>query len=78
MAEWLMKFQETQQLLDVAHHCSVLVFPLQKLLCFYEIKLLFTYLLKPVREFDLEADLVRVPHRWYLSGQSFITRLKLD
>ncbi len=33
MAERRMKFQETQQLLDVAHHCSLLVFPLQKLLC---------------------------------------------
>ncbi len=33
MAERRMKFQETQYLLDVALHCSVLVFPLQKLLC---------------------------------------------
>ncbi len=29
------------------------------------------------REFDLEVDLVGVPHTWYLSGQYFITRLKL-
>ncbi len=28
------------------------------------------------REFDLEGDLVRVPHTWYLSTQSFITLLK--
>ncbi len=33
MAERRMKFKETQYLLDEAHHCSVLVFPLQKLLC---------------------------------------------
>ncbi len=25
------------------------------------------------REFDLEGDLVGVPHTWYLSAQSFIT-----
>ncbi len=30
------------------------------------------------REFDLEGDLVGVPHTWYLSAQSFITLLKLD
>ncbi len=30
MAERRIMFQETQKLLDVAHHCSVLVFPLQK------------------------------------------------
>ncbi len=29
------------------------------------------------REFDLEGDLVGVPHTWYLSAQSFITLLKL-
>ncbi len=29
------------------------------------------------REFDLEGDLVRVPHIWYLSAQSFITLLEL-
>ncbi len=29
------------------------------------------------RTFDLEGDLVGVPHTWYLSGQSFITPLKL-
>ncbi len=29
------------------------------------------------REFDLECDLVGVPHTWYLSAQSFITLLKL-
>ncbi len=29
------------------------------------------------REFDLEGDLVGVPHTWYLSAQSFITQLKL-
>ncbi len=29
------------------------------------------------REFDLEGDLVGVPHAWYLSTQSFITLLKL-
>ncbi len=29
------------------------------------------------REFDLEGDLVGVPHTWCLSAQSFITRLKL-
>ncbi len=29
------------------------------------------------REFDLEGDLVGVPHPWYLSAQSFITLLKL-
>ncbi len=28
-------------------------------------------------EFDLEGDLVEVPHTWYLSAQSFITLLKL-
>ncbi len=28
-------------------------------------------------EFDLEGDLVGVPHIWYLSVQSFITLLKL-
>ncbi len=28
------------------------------------------------REFDLEGDLVGVPHTWYLSAQSFITLLK--
>ncbi len=33
MAERRMKFQETQLFLDVTLHCSVLVFPLQKLLC---------------------------------------------
>ncbi len=33
MADQRMKFQETQKLLDVTHHCSVLVFHLQKLLC---------------------------------------------
>ncbi len=27
------------------------------------------------REFDLEGDLVGVPHKWYLSAQSFITLL---
>ncbi len=29
------------------------------------------------REFDLEGDLVGVPHAWYLSAQSFIILLKL-
>ncbi len=29
------------------------------------------------REFDLEGDLMGVPHTWYLSAQSFITLLKL-
>ncbi len=29
------------------------------------------------REFDLEGDLVGVPHTWYLSAQPFITLLKL-
>ncbi len=29
------------------------------------------------REFDLEGDLVGVPHTWYLSAQSFIGLLKL-
>ncbi len=29
------------------------------------------------REFDLEGDLVGVPHAWYLSAQSFIRLLKL-
>ncbi len=29
------------------------------------------------REFDIEGDLVGVPHTCYLSGQSFITPLKL-
>ncbi len=29
------------------------------------------------REFDLEGDLVGVPHTWYLSAQSFIILLKL-
>ncbi len=29
------------------------------------------------RAFDLEGDLVGVPHTWYLSGQSFIIPLKL-
>ncbi len=29
------------------------------------------------REFDLECDLEGVPHKWYLSGQSFITQLQL-
>ncbi len=29
------------------------------------------------REFDLEGDLVGVPHTWYLSAQAFITLLKL-
>ncbi len=29
------------------------------------------------REFDLEGDLVGVPHTWYLSAQSFIRLLKL-
>ncbi len=29
------------------------------------------------REFNLERDLVVVPHTWYLSGQFFTTRLKL-
>ncbi len=29
------------------------------------------------REFDLEGDLMGVPHAWYLSAQSFITPLKL-
>ncbi len=29
------------------------------------------------REFDLEGDLVGVPHTWYLFGQSFIMPLKL-
>ncbi len=28
------------------------------------------------REFDLEGDLVGVPHTWYLSTQSFIILLK--
>ncbi len=28
------------------------------------------------RAFDLEGDLVGVPHTWYLSAQSFITQLK--
>ncbi len=29
------------------------------------------------REFDLEGDLVGVPHTWFLSTQSYITLLKL-
>ncbi len=29
------------------------------------------------REFDLEGDLVGVPHTWYLSAQSFIILLRL-
>ncbi len=29
------------------------------------------------REFDLESDLVGVPHTWYLSAQSFISLPKL-
>ncbi len=29
------------------------------------------------RKFDLEGDLVGVPHTWYLSAQSFIRLLKL-
>ncbi len=29
------------------------------------------------REFDLEGDLVGVPHTWCLSAQSFITLLKI-
>ncbi len=29
------------------------------------------------REFDLERDLVEVPHTWYLCAQSFITLFKL-
>ncbi len=29
------------------------------------------------REFDLEGDLVGVPHTWYLSAQSLITLLRL-
>ncbi len=29
------------------------------------------------RKFDLEGDLVEVPHAWYLLVQSFITLLKL-
>ncbi len=29
------------------------------------------------RQFDLENDLVGVPHTWYLSTKSFITVLKL-
>ncbi len=29
------------------------------------------------REFDLEGDLVGVPHTWFLPAQSFITLLKL-
>ncbi len=29
------------------------------------------------REFNLEGNLVGVPHAWYLSTQSFITLLKL-
>ncbi len=29
------------------------------------------------REFDLEGDLVGVPHTWYLLAQSFITLLKI-
>ncbi len=29
------------------------------------------------REFDLEGDLVGVPHTWPISAQSFITLLKL-
>ncbi len=29
------------------------------------------------RAFDLEGDLVGVPHTWYLSAQSFIRLLKL-
>ncbi len=29
------------------------------------------------REFNLEGDLVWVPHTWYLSAQFFITLLKL-
>ncbi len=28
------------------------------------------------REFDLEGDLVGVPHTWYLSAQSFLRLLK--
>ncbi len=33
MADRRLKVQETQLLLNVAHHCSVLALPLQKLLC---------------------------------------------
>ncbi len=29
------------------------------------------------REFDLEGNLVGVPHTWFLSAQSFTTLLKL-
>ncbi len=29
------------------------------------------------REFDLEVDLVGIPHKWNLLAQSFITLLKL-
>ncbi len=29
------------------------------------------------REFDLDGDLVGVPHTWYISAQCFITLLKL-
>ncbi len=29
------------------------------------------------REFDLKGDPARIPHTWYLSGQSFIPLLKL-
>ncbi len=29
------------------------------------------------REFDLEGDIVEVPHTWYLSAQSFVRLFKL-
>ncbi len=56
-----MKFQETQYLLDVAHYCSALVFPLQKLLCWKfrhfllrnKALVYFTYLLEIVYLFSI-------------------------
>ncbi len=36
-----------------------------------------SFLVWKKRVFDLEGDLVRVPHTWYLSAQSFIRLLKL-
>ncbi len=52
----------TYVMLEHMYMCSFLV---RKYAC-------FNY-----REFDLEGDLVGVPHTWYSLGQSFVTRLKL-
>ncbi len=55
IADRRIKLQETQLPLSAAQHCSVLIFPLQKLLRWtfrilcYDMKLLFTCLLKPQR-----------------------------